>query len=64
LIATASIESYVEPTELDACDWLVRRAAGAKLVYEGMYSQTGYFGNEAGDGLLYVAAALVLQLPA
>jgi hypothetical protein len=63
-MSTASIESYVEPTELDACHWLVRRAAGAKLVYEGIYSQTGYFGNEAGDGLLYVAAALELHLPA
>ena len=63
---TASIEPYLRDNGdvLEGGTWLVRRAAGAKLVYEGLYSVSGYFGNEAGDGFLYVAAALVLRLPA
>ena len=62
-VHTTSIESYVELTDLDVREWIVRRAAGAKLIYEGLYSETGYFGNEACDGLVYVAAALLLRLP-
>ena len=62
----SSIEPYLVGSGevLEGRMWLVRRAAGAKLVYEGLYSVTGYFGNEAGDGFLYVAGALVLRLPA
>ncbi|MEP6860469.1 MAG: 2OG-Fe(II) oxygenase [Deltaproteobacteria bacterium] len=62
----ASIEPYLDGNGevLEGRMWLVRRAAGAKLLYEGLYSVTGYFGNEAGDGFLYAAAALVLKLPA
>jgi hypothetical protein len=58
-----SLQSYLEEC-IPRGDWLVRRAAGARLVYSGLVSETGYFGNEAGDGHLYVAAALVLRPPA
>jgi len=43
--------------------WLVRERAHAKLVYEGMYSETGYFGNEGSDGHIYQCAVLVVVLP-
>jgi len=62
----ASIESYLadRDEELEEATWLIRRGAGAKLVHEGLFSPTGYFGNEASDGFLYLAAALVLKPPA
>jgi hypothetical protein len=43
--------------------WLVRDQAHAKLVYEGIYSETGYFGNEGSDGHIYQCAVLVVRLP-
>ena len=43
--------------------WLVRDKAHAKLVYEGIYSETGYFGNEGSDGHIYQCAVMVVGLP-
>lgn len=62
----ASIESYLagRDADLEKATWVIRRGAGAKLVHEGLFSPTGYFGNEASDGFLYLAAALVLKPPA
>lgn len=37
---------------------IVRKRAAGTPIYNGMYSETGYFGNEASDGLLYTFAAL------
>ncbi len=38
--------------------WVIRKRAAATIVYEGMLSDTGYFGNEATFGYLYTLAAL------
>jgi hypothetical protein len=38
--------------------WVIRKRAAATVVYEGMYSETGYFGNEASFGHLYTLAAI------
>lgn len=38
--------------------WVIRKRAAATVVYEGMYSETGYFGNEASLGHIYTLAAL------
>lgn len=38
--------------------WVVRKRAAATVVYEGMYSETGYFGNEGSIGHIYTLAAL------
>jgi hypothetical protein len=61
----ASIEEYLERRWIDGDKdaWLVRRGAQAKLVYEGLYSMTGYFGNECDDGHIYQCAALVVPMP-
>jgi len=37
---------------------VIRRRAAATVIYEGMYSETGYFGNEASDGHIYTLAAI------
>lgn len=37
---------------------LVRERAAASVIYEGLYSETGYFGNEASFGQIYALAAL------
>lgn len=62
----ASIESYLAERDKDVEEgtWVIRRGAGAKLVHEGLFAPTGYFGNEASDGYLYLAATLVLKPPA
>ena len=38
--------------------WVIRTRAHASVIYEGMYSETGYFGNEASMGHIYTLAAL------
>lgn len=38
--------------------WVIRKRAAATAVYEGMYSETGYFGNEASIGHVYTLAAI------
>jgi hypothetical protein len=46
---------------LDTVDmnrWVVRKRAAATTIYEGMYSENGYFGNEASFGQLYTLAAI------
>src|SRR3569623_215571 len=43
--------------------WVVRAHAHAKLVFEGLMSSTGYFGNECNDGFVYQCAALEVKLP-
>ena len=37
---------------------IVRKRAAATVIYEGLYSDTGYFGNEATMGHLYTLAAI------
>jgi hypothetical protein len=69
----AADEDYdFESTNLGAYvqDWvqtqscILRKTSAATKIYEGMYSETGYFGNEASDGLLYTLAALEVTKPA
>lgn len=52
----------MEELMLDAIgldQWLIRKHAAATLAQEhGMWSETGYFGNEGYDALLYTLAAL------
>jgi len=43
---------------VDADQWVIRKRAAAEVIYEGMYSETGYFGNEASIGHIYTLAAL------
>jgi 2OG-Fe(II) oxygenase superfamily len=38
--------------------WVIRKRAAATAVYEGMYSETGSFGNEASIGHVYTLAAI------
>ncbi|MBA2538693.1 MAG: 2OG-Fe(II) oxygenase [Deltaproteobacteria bacterium] len=38
--------------------WVIRTRAAASVIYEGMYSETGYFGNEASMGHIYTLAAI------
>lgn len=38
--------------------WVIRKRAAATVIYEGMYSETGYFGNEASIGHIYTLAAI------
>lgn len=37
---------------------VVRKRAAATVLYEGLYSETGYFGNEASIGHIYTLAAI------
>jgi hypothetical protein len=39
-------------------NWIVRTRTAGSLIFEGLYSETGYFGNEASIGLLYTFAAI------
>jgi hypothetical protein len=41
---------------------VVRKRAAATAIYEGLYSETGYFGNEALVGRLYTLAAIEVSL--
>jgi hypothetical protein len=54
--------SEIEDLMLDSImmeQWLIRKHAAATLAQEhGMWSETGYFGNEGYDALLYTLAAL------
>lgn len=55
-----ALGSYV----LDVVDterWVIRKRAHASVIYEGMYSETGYFGNEASMGHIYTLAALEIS---
>ncbi len=55
--AGVALGSYV----LDYVDmdrWVIRERAHASVIYEGMYSESGYFGNEATFGHIYTLAAL------
>ena len=38
--------------------WVIRKRAMATAIYDGMYSETGYFGNEGSFGHIYTLAAL------
>ena len=49
-------EYILDHVDLDR--WVIRKRAAAALIYEGMYSETGYFGNEASIGKIYTLAAL------
>jgi hypothetical protein len=42
----------------DLANWVIRPRARATAIYEGMYSETGYFGNEASYGHIYALAAI------
>ena len=63
-VEIASLEPYLDRHWIDqeTNAWLVRRGAHAKLVYEGLYSMTGYFGNECDEGHIYQCAALVVTM--
>ena len=43
---------------VDMEHWVIRKRAAATVIYEGIYSETGYFGNEASIGHLYTLAAI------
>jgi hypothetical protein len=60
----ASIADYLDKHWIDyeKHAWLVRTGAKAKQVYEGLYSVTGYFGNECDEGHIYQCGALVVDL--
>ena len=49
---------------VDADQWVIRKRAAAEVIYEGMYSETGYFGNEASIGHIYTLAALEVSAKA
>lgn len=54
--ATYLADYVLDAVQLDR--WVVRQRAAATVIYEGMYSDTGYFGNEATMGHLYTLAAI------
>jgi hypothetical protein len=43
---------------VETSQWVIRKRAAATAIYEGMYSETGYFGNEASLGHIYTLAAI------
>lgn len=52
-----ALGAYVlDHVEMDR--WVIRKRAHASVIYEGMYSETGYFGNEASMGHIYSLAAI------
>lgn len=56
LDATLLGDYALDTTELG--HWIIRKRAAATAVYEGLYSETGYFGNEASFGHVYTLAAI------
>ena len=54
--ATLLGEYILDQIEMER--WVIRKRAAATVVYEGIYSDTGYFGNEASIGHIYTLAAL------
>lgn len=51
---------YVEDSlEIEAV--IIRKRAAASAIYEGVYSETGYFGNEGSIGHLYTLAAIEIS---
>jgi hypothetical protein len=54
--ATMLGEYVLDMVEIDR--WVIRSRAAATVIYEGMYSDTGYFGNEASVGHIYSLAAI------
>jgi hypothetical protein len=54
--ATLLGEYVLDTVNMDR--WVIRKRAAATIVYEGMYSETGYFGNEASSGHIYTLAAI------
>lgn len=55
-IGTALGEYVLDYVAMDS--WVIRKRAAASVIYEGMYSETGYFGNEASMGHIYSLAAI------
>ena len=43
---------------VDMEQWIIRKRAAATVIYEGIYSETGYFGNEASIGHIYTLGAI------
>ena len=60
--ATLLGEYVLDAVEMDR--WVIRKRAAATVIYEGMYSETGYFGNEASMGNIYSLAALEIAAKA
>ena len=56
LEATLLGEYVLDMVDMDR--WVIRKRAAAAVIYEGMYSETGYFGNEASVGHIYTLAAI------
>jgi hypothetical protein len=54
--ATLLGDYVLDMVEMDR--WVIRARAAATVIYEGMYSDTGYFGNEASVGHIYSLAAI------
>jgi hypothetical protein len=54
--ATTLGEYILDYQQIDR--WVIRKRAAATAIYEGMYSETGYFGNEASMGNIYTLAAI------
>ena len=48
---------------VDAEFWIFRERAAATLAYEGVYTETGYLGNEGGFGHIYSLAAIEVTSP-
>lgn len=56
--SAGDMEDYMHDS-LPMDQWLIRRTAGTTLVQDqGMWTETGYFGNEGYSALLYTLAAL------
>ena len=61
--AAQEIEEYILDS-LTMDQWLVRRNAAAMLVHErATWAESGYFGNEGYDAILYTSAALEVTKP-
>ncbi|HEY0252608.1 MAG TPA: hypothetical protein VGC41_13830 [Kofleriaceae bacterium] len=53
-----SIAPYIVQNWNGSEAWIVRPAATATVVYSGLYSETGYFGNECDEGRIYKTVAI------
>lgn len=63
-VDVAKIGKYVDKHVWGRDEWLVRPKAEATLMWSGMYSENGYFGNEVGDGQIYKTVAIRVDLSA
>ncbi|MFT3695148.1 MAG: hypothetical protein QM831_18570 [Kofleriaceae bacterium] len=58
-----TLAPYVDwDDDFEADNWFIRPRARATAVFQGVYTDTGYFGNEASVGRIYKAVTLVIDL--